>query len=95
MPRLLVPPQARRALLLVVPVDISVWALGGFYLSLGPALARTVTGQTAPVIGGLPVFALTCSGAIGIMLMRTCSAIPALIAVARRPRRAEAVASRS
>lgn len=69
-PSLLVPAQARSALLMVAPVDISLWALGGFYLSLGPTLARTVTGLNAPWIGGLLVFALMVSGAIGILLMR-------------------------
>ncbi|MEN0106310.1 MAG: MFS transporter [Pseudomonas sp.] len=69
-PSLRVPVQARAALWRVAPVDISLWALGGFYLSLGPTLARTVTGNNAPLIGGLLVFALTFSGAVGIMLMR-------------------------
>lgn len=69
-PRLVVPVQARRALLLVAPVDISLWALGGFYLSLGPTLARTVTGHDSPWVGGLLVFCLMSSGAIGILLMR-------------------------
>jgi MFS family permease len=69
-PSVLVPPQARAALLRVVPVDISLWALGGFYLSLGPTLARTVTHHDAPLIGGLLVFALMFSGAVGILLMR-------------------------
>lgn len=69
-PTLVVPAQARRALLLVAPVDISLWALGGFYLSLGPTLARTVTGHDSPLVGGLLVFCLMSSGAIGILLMR-------------------------
>lgn len=69
-PALVVPVQARRALLLVAPVDISLWALGGFYLSLGPTLARTVTGHDSPLVGGLLVFCLMSSGAIGILLMR-------------------------
>lgn len=69
-PTLVVPVQARRALLLVAPVDISLWALGGFYLSLGPTLARTVTGHDSPLVGGLLVFCLMTSGAVGILLMR-------------------------
>lgn len=69
-PTLVVPVQARRALLLVAPVNISLWALGGFYLSLGPTLARTVTGHDSPLVGGLLVFCLMSSGAIGILLMR-------------------------
>ena len=69
-PTLVVPVQARRVLLLVAPVDVSLWALGGFYLSLGPTLARTVTGHDSPLVGGLLVFCLMSSGAIGILLMR-------------------------
>jgi MFS family permease len=79
-PSLLVPMQARAALLRVAPVDISLWALGGFYLSLGPTLARTVTGHNAPLIGGLLVFALTFSGALGILLMRNQPARRVLLA---------------
>jgi MFS family permease len=79
-PSVLVPVQARRALWQVAPVDISLWALGGFYLSLGPTLARTVTGHDAPLIGGLLVFALMASGAVGIVLMRNQAARPVLLA---------------
>ncbi|RMR37983.1 Transporter, major facilitator family, partial [Pseudomonas savastanoi pv. glycinea] len=37
-PSLHVPQQSRRMLWLVLPVDIAAWALGGFFLSLGPSL---------------------------------------------------------
>lgn len=69
-PKVRVPKQARGALLRVAPVDIAVWALGGFYLSLGPTLARLVTGHQAPMTGGLLVFALTISGAASILMFR-------------------------
>ncbi len=35
-PRIRIPPQARRAFWSVAPLNASLWALGGFYLSLGP-----------------------------------------------------------
>ena len=40
-PTLHVPPQARRALWLAMPLNVAVWALGGFFSSLAPSLAST------------------------------------------------------
>jgi MFS family permease len=73
-PKVRVPAQARRALMLVAPVDVAVWALGGFFLSLGPTLARVVTGEQAPVVGGLLVFTLTICGAASVMAFRNTEA---------------------
>lgn len=36
----------------MLPVNTALWALGGFYLSLGPTLARIVTGDQSALIGG-------------------------------------------
>lgn len=69
-PTLLVPPQARRALWLSLPVDIAVWMVGGFYSSLAPSLVRTVTGSTSNLIGGGLVAILTLSGALAIFSLR-------------------------
>uniref|UniRef100_UPI00131DC169 MFS transporter n=1 Tax=Beijerinckia sp. L45 TaxID=1641855 RepID=UPI00131DC169 len=69
-PRVHVPPQARRALLRITPVNIAVWSLGGFYLSLMPSLLRVALGTTSPFIGGIVVAALTLSGGIAIILLR-------------------------
>ncbi|XAH23902.1 MFS transporter [Xylophilus sp. GW821-FHT01B05] len=77
-PRIRVPAAARQALLRVAPIDIAVWALGGFYLSLGPTLARAVTGSDAVTTGGWVVFALTTSGALAVWLLRAWAA-PALL----------------
>lgn len=73
-PKVRVPAQARRALMMVAPVDVAVWALGGFFLSLGPTLARVVTGEQAPVVGGLLVFTLTICGAASVMAFRNTEA---------------------
>ena len=43
-PQLAVPRRARAMLWQVMPVNTAQWALGGFYASLGPSLARIVTG---------------------------------------------------
>lgn len=69
-PTLHVPPQARRALWLALPVDIAVWAMGGFYLSLAPSLVRAATGSTSNLIGGGLVAVLTLSGALMIFSLR-------------------------
>ena len=73
-PKVRVPAQARRALMMVAPVDVAVWALGGFFLSLGPTLARVVTGEQAPVVGGLLVFTLTICGAGSVVAFRNTEA---------------------
>ncbi|MEN5090007.1 MFS transporter [Pseudomonas protegens] len=69
-PTLHVPPQARRALWLALPVDVAVWAVGGFYLSLAPSLVRAATGSTSNLIGGALVAVLTLSGAVMIFSLR-------------------------
>jgi MFS family permease len=73
-PHISVPAQARDVLVRLTPVTIASWALGGFYFSLMPALVRVATGASLPVIGGLVVGALTLSGAISVLLLR--SAMP-------------------
>lgn len=73
-PRLEVAANARRGFVRAMPLDIAVWALGGYMLSLGPTLAREVTGWHSPLVGGLMLAALTGSGALGSLLLRARSA---------------------
>lgn len=73
-PTITVPAHAWRTLWLIAPIDIAVWALGGFYLSLGPTLTEHITGMHAPVIGGVMVFALTISAALAVLILRTWTA---------------------
>ena len=70
-PHVSVPWQARGALVKVTPVMIASWALGGFYFSLMPALVRVGTGVTLPLVGGLVVSALTLSGAVSVLSLRS------------------------
>jgi MFS family permease len=58
-PELTVPRRLRTPLLTVAPVLFAVWSLGGFYGSLGPALAQRLSGSTSSVVGGLGLFVLT------------------------------------
>jgi len=78
-PSLFVPARARSTLMLVLPADIAAWALGGFFLSLSPSLLASATGSTSVLSGGFAVAALTVSGAIAIMNLRTRAATLALL----------------
>ncbi|MGF6487278.1 MFS transporter [Pseudomonas frederiksbergensis] len=69
-PSLHVPIQARRMLWRVLPIDLAVWALGGFFASLAPSLVRTATGSTSNLIGGATVAVLTVTGALMIYTLR-------------------------
>jgi hypothetical protein len=55
----------------LTPVTIASWALGGFYFSLMPALVRVATGVSLPIVGGLVVSALTFSGVISVLSLRS------------------------
>lgn len=70
LPALHVPAQARRALWLVLPLNLAAWAVGGFYLSLAPSLVRAATGSTSNLIGGALVAVLTLTGALSIYALR-------------------------
>jgi MFS family permease len=73
-PRIAIPPQVRRPLALVTPINIANWTLGGFYLSLVPSLVVSTTGSHAPLTGGSVVTALMVSGAVAVYLRRSKSA---------------------
>ncbi|MHC8355043.1 MFS transporter [Pseudomonas sp. LB3P81] len=78
-PTLHVPTQARSTLWRVLPLNISTWALGGFYASLAPSLLRTATGSTSNLMGGAAVAALTLTGALMIFTLRNQPAAKALM----------------
>ncbi len=69
-PRIAIPPQVRRPLALVTPVNIANWAMGSFYLSLVPSLVASTTGSRAPLTGGAVVTALMFAGAVSVFLRR-------------------------
>lgn len=73
-----VPPAARTLLLRLLPLNTAGWALGGFYLSLGPTLARLVTGHQTPLIGGALIATLVLAGAVAIYAVRQRAARPVL-----------------
>ena len=69
-PTLALPARARGALWRLLPANTAAWSLGGFFTSLGPSLARAVTGSHAPLVGGALVATLVLSGAVAILVVR-------------------------
>lgn len=65
-PRVSVPAHARDALLAVTPLNIALWMLGGFYLSLMPTLVANALNVTSLWLGGCLVALLTFSGALAV-----------------------------
>ena len=55
---------SRPAMVLVAPGVVAAWALGGFYSSLGPSLARLIAPHAARATGGLVFFTLTAAAGL-------------------------------
>jgi MFS family permease len=64
-PHVSVPPEARGALAVATPCLVAVWALAGFYLSLGPSLAAQQTHSHNLTWGGVLILLFTGLGAAG------------------------------
>ncbi|MCO5972639.1 MFS transporter [Actinoallomurus soli] len=79
-PQLSVPSSARHALRLTGAGVAAVWALGGFYSSLGPALARLVSPGGPGAAGGLIFFTVTATAALTVWTVRRTA--PAVAATA-------------
>ena len=58
-PHVAVPRAARGTFAVAAPCLIGVWALGGFYLSLGPSLAAELARSQNLLWGGVSIFLLT------------------------------------
>jgi MFS family permease len=58
-PEIRLPRTLRGPVLAAIPVLFAVWAVGGLYAALGPALVDSLTGSLDVVLGGLSVFVLT------------------------------------
>ncbi|WP_241678702.1 MFS transporter [Streptomyces lasalocidi] len=69
-PHLAVPPSARSALLGVGTAVVAVWALGGFYSSLGPALVHLAAPGASQAAGGVVFFVLTAAATITVWTVR-------------------------
>ncbi|MEO6088233.1 MAG: MFS transporter [Umezawaea sp.] len=78
-PRAGVPPPVRRTLLAAGAAVGTVWALGGFYSSLGPALVGLVAPDAPQAARGMVFFTLSATAALTVWALR------------RRPPRATAI----
>jgi predicted MFS family arabinose efflux permease len=73
-PQLQIPQQTRRALLAAAPVLFAVWALAGFYGSLGPSLIDHMVRSSSVVDGGLGLGVLAGVAAVTTYVLRTAPA---------------------
>jgi MFS family permease len=69
-PEIKLPRGVRGAVLTAAPVMFAVWALAGFYGSLGPALIRQLVGGHSVVQGGLGLFVLAGSAVLAVLALR-------------------------
>ncbi|MEU0969230.1 MFS transporter [Streptomyces sp. NPDC005917] len=76
-PQLAVPPSARRALLAAGTAVAAVWALGGFYSSLGPALVRLVAPGAPHVFAGMIFFIVSAGAALTVWRLRRAAPLAA------------------
>ncbi|MER8226490.1 MFS transporter [Streptomyces sp. NPDC094143] len=73
-PRPRVPALARTTLWRVSPLFVAIWSLGGFYLSLGPALTGLAMGPGSAARDGLIVCVLTVCAVAAVAFTRTMAA---------------------
>jgi predicted MFS family arabinose efflux permease len=70
-PHISVPPEARAAFAVATPCLVAVWALAGFYLSLGPSLAAQQTHSDNLTWGGVLILLFTGLGAASSVALVT------------------------
>jgi MFS family permease len=78
-PNASVSPRARPMFFRVLPCLVALWALSGFYLSLGPGLAASITGSGNLMWGGLVIFLLCGCGGLAVVLARAATARSAML----------------
>lgn len=78
-PQVGVPRSARVSFTRALPSLVALWALGGFYLSLGPALAANLAGSANLLWGGAVIFLLSGTGAAAAVLGRRSAERPAML----------------
>ncbi|MFD7020884.1 MFS transporter [Streptomyces sp. NPDC059928] len=68
-PELAVPSALRGPVLAAAPILFAVWALAGFYGSLGPSLARQLSGSASTVVAALGLFLLAVTGSLASLVL--------------------------
>jgi predicted MFS family arabinose efflux permease len=66
-PTIAVPTHVRSTLAIAAPSLVAVWALAGFYGSLGPSLTALISGSNSTILGGASLFVLAGSGALTVL----------------------------
>lgn len=69
-PTVALPRSVRRPAAVALPVLFAVWALPGFYGSLGPALVATLVGSSSAMFAGLGLFVLAGTAAVTVVVLR-------------------------
>ncbi len=72
------PKAIRSEVAIAAPVLFAVWALAGFYASLGPALAATLLHSSSVVYGGLSLFILAGVAAMTVLAFNRAEPRPTL-----------------
>lgn len=73
-PQLRVSAAVGRALLTAAPVMFAIWALAGFYGSVGPSLVTELSGRSSVVLGGMGLFLLAGTAAVTTLVLRDAEA---------------------
>ncbi len=73
-PQLRVSAAVGRALLTAAPVMFAIWALAGFYGSVGPSLVTELSGHSSVVLGGMGLFLLAATAAVTTLVLRDAAA---------------------
>ena len=71
LPRIGVEPAVRPAFVAALPTLVAGWAVGGFYLSLGPSLALYLASSSNRILGGIAIGLLGGVGAASIVAVRS------------------------
>jgi MFS family permease len=73
-PNVRVPADVLPVMVRLLPLNVATWALGGFYLSLMPALVAVTTGIASPFVGAAVVSLLMLTAAASVFALRPLSA---------------------
>ena len=71
LPRIGIERRIRPVFVAALPSLIAGWAVGGFYLSLGPSLALQLAGSSNRILGGIAISLLAGVGATSIVAARS------------------------
>jgi predicted MFS family arabinose efflux permease len=69
-PTVALPRSVRGPAAVALPVLFAVWALPGFYGSLGPALVATLVGSSSALFAGLGLFVLAGTASVTVVVLR-------------------------